>query len=303
MADRFKELNCFLAVERFGNFTRAAEALGISQPSLSAIISAFEEDLGLSLFDRTTRSVELTEAGGRLLPRAKQIVSDLDEVVTGLRDTATLASGSVTVAALPSVCSRVLPKALECFRRSYPNVQVRFIETLAGPMAELVMTGECEFAIGIDTPQEADLRFSVIHSEEMLMICSQDHRFAGSDSLPWSCLSGEPFVSMGSMTSIHEVIRSISVDHEVSLNIVHTALFLATAFGLVREGLGVSVMPRSLLEDFNMDGIAAVPLHSPQAKRQLGVLQRKTRALSPAAVELSNAVKQIFARKDAEYDR
>lgn len=303
MADRFKELQCFLAVERFGNFTRAAESLGVSQPSLSAIISAFEEDLGLSLFDRTTRSVDLTEAGKRLLPRAAQIVSDLDEVVTGLRDTAALASGSITIAALPSVCSRVLPQALERFTRSYPKVQVRFIESLAGPMADLVASGECEFAIGVDAPQEANLRFSVIHSEEMLLICSEDHRFAGCESLPWSSLAGEPFVSMGSMTSIHEVISSVSTGHEVPLNVVHTALFLATAFGLVREGLGVSVMPRSLLEDFNMEGIAAVPLHSPEAKRHLGVLQRKTRALSPAAVEFSKAVRHIAGRKDPKNDR
>lgn len=298
MADRFKELQCFLAVRQFGNFTRAAEAMGMSQPSLSAIISNFEEDLGLLLFDRTTRSVEMTAAGERLYPRAAQIVNDLADALDGMRATSSLATGSVKIAALPSVCSGLLPQALNVFHKSHPKIEVNFCEVLAGPMAEMVVSGECEFAIGVDFPTHAELDFGVILSDEMLLICAQDHRFSAETSLPWEALSGEPMVSMGSMTSIHGLIKSVCTGHDIDLKIAHTALFLATAFGLVREGLGVSVMPRSLLVDFSMKGIAAIPMHTPQVKRHVGIIQRRSRSLSPAAVELAKVIRDVAAQNE-----
>ena len=298
MADRFKEFQSFLAVCQFGSFTRAAEAMGMSQPSLSAIISNFEEDLGMLLFDRTTRSVEMTAAGERLYPRARQIVNDLADTLDGMRDISSLATGHVKIAALPSVCSGMLPQALRRFHSTHPGIEVQFSEVLAGPMGEMVASGECEFAIGVDFQVNSELGFEVIQSDEMLLICAADHKFGAEDSLAWSALTGEPMVLMGSMTSIHRLIKSICVDNDIDIQIAHTALFLATAIGLVREGLGVSVMPRSLLEDFSMRGITAIRLHSPQIMRHVGIIQRKSRSLSPAAVALVAVIKDIVARNE-----
>lgn len=179
MADRFKELRCFLAVHRFGNFTKGAAALGMSQPSLSAIMSGLEADLGLPLFDRTTRSVELTAAGAQLVPRAAQIISDLDCALDLMRTTTKLAHGRIKIAALPSVCSGILPKALAEFGGKSPNVEVDFSEVLAGEIAGLVVSGDCDFAIGVAVIGQPDIEFSELYSDEVVVVCREDHRFAG----------------------------------------------------------------------------------------------------------------------------
>ena len=121
MQPSFRQIRAFLSVATHLKFTRAAEELNISQPALTVQINQLEEALGIKLFNRNRRQVSLTPAGHDLLPLFERIASDMDEVMTASSDIYQARRGVVRIAALPSVTSRIVPKAMASFRQTAPQ--------------------------------------------------------------------------------------------------------------------------------------------------------------------------------------
>src|SRR5579875_2194376 len=139
------KIRSFVAVAQTRQFRKAAEALGLSQPALSAHIRALEHELGAALFMRTTRSVTLTAEGERFLRCARSILKELDRAICELRDQAQLKTGRVVVAATPSVAANVLPKALAAFKARHPDVQLHVREEPAAGVERRVEAGDADF--------------------------------------------------------------------------------------------------------------------------------------------------------------
>src|SRR3981189_3311873 len=118
----FDQLRAFVAIARLGSFTRAAKTIHLSQPAVSTQIRHLEEVLGARLFDRSTRSVALSPVGKELAPLLERILRDIEAVALGAKARATLPHGAVTVAALPSISSGLLPLAIARFRERFPAV-------------------------------------------------------------------------------------------------------------------------------------------------------------------------------------
>src|SRR5947209_15752633 len=111
-----RQMRAFLAVARTLSFTRAATEANLSQPALTVQIRTLEEQLGVKLFDRSSRSVELTRLGRELVPTFQRLLREFDETVTGVRDIARHGRGSVRLAALPSIAAGILPDVIVRFR-------------------------------------------------------------------------------------------------------------------------------------------------------------------------------------------
>src|SRR5882724_5229900 len=126
-----RQLRAFATIGHLGSFTRAAEALHATQPALSAQIGELEGALGVRLFDRSTRSVTITRAGHDLLPVVDKILADVELVVTHAHDVSRINVGRVIVAALPSVSSTLLPRAVVRFRAQHPGVTFVLKDALA----------------------------------------------------------------------------------------------------------------------------------------------------------------------------
>ena len=119
-----KQVTAFLAVADAGSFTSAAERLKIAQPALSQAVRELEAELGLRLFDRTTRRVELTVAGREFREATARVVGDLDFAIRNARDLASRRRGRIVVAAPPLLAANVLPSAIRDFARDYPDLSL-----------------------------------------------------------------------------------------------------------------------------------------------------------------------------------
>ena len=133
-----RELEAFLGVARFGNFTRAARSLHMSQPALTVRIRHLEDALGVRLLDRTTRSVALTQVGREFLPVVERVLGEIDAVAVNARELAGKRRGLVTVAALPSIASTLLPATVAAFKTSHPGITVRLRDAVAQRVVSLV---------------------------------------------------------------------------------------------------------------------------------------------------------------------
>ena len=154
-----RQLRAFLALAEQRSFTRAAEQCHLSQPAFSALIRSLEDALGARLFDRDTRSVQVTPEGRLLEDAARRLLSDVDSLLANLNDHVQRRKGRVSVAALPSLAAGWLPQLFAEFRRLYPGIALNLIDTLSDNCLELVRAGKVDFAqIGRASCRERVLR-------------------------------------------------------------------------------------------------------------------------------------------------
>ena len=283
MADRFRQIEAFLRVAEAKNFTRAGESIGLSQPALSLLINQFEQEIGLKLFDRTTRSVELTHAGREFLPDAERIFLDIENSTQRLKNVAAVQHGRLRITALPSLCATILPRSLQVYRTSFPGITVQIDEALAGPLVETVARGSCDFGIGVELDPRDGVRFEALFDDELILLCHSKSPYADNNSVPWRQLNGETIIAMGEATSVRRTIDYACAKSDVILSHSFEVDYMASVIGLVRFGLGISILPSTALTDLNLENIVMVRLVEPVAKREVGILSRSDRVLSPAA--------------------
>ncbi|RYD87703.1 MAG: LysR family transcriptional regulator [Sphingobacteriales bacterium] len=144
-----RQLRAFLAVARLQSITRAAEHIHLSQAGLSLLLREMETQLGLRLFDRTTRSVALTEGGRQLLPAAERMLAEWSDITARLDKLSVDVARTLTVAATPLVCSSVMPVVLKTLRQQRPDIAVVVRDVERSQIEALVLSGEVDMALGI----------------------------------------------------------------------------------------------------------------------------------------------------------
>ena len=156
-----RQVRSFLAVARVKSFTRAASILNVTQPALTMQIRRLEEALGVTLFDRDTRSVELTRVARDLIPAFERALQDFDAALESARDIATQERGIVRLAALPSVAAGVLPDAILGFRKKRPNVIFDLRDVIAAQVLNLVQSEQVDFGVMGGTVKAPEVEISL----------------------------------------------------------------------------------------------------------------------------------------------
>ncbi|WBY03125.1 LysR family transcriptional regulator [Ramlibacter tataouinensis] len=241
-----RALGAFVVVAEELHFGRAARRLHMSQPPLSQQIRQLEEDVGATLFTRTTRSVQLTPAGRLLLDRARRLAADADAAVKAVGRLARGEEGSLTLGFTHSTVYRVLPQVLEAFRARLPNVELELKQFTSGLLVEGVRTGRVDVALVRLSPSmlDTELRAQEIVRDRMMLLMPADHPLARLDAVPVKALEGLPFVAYSAEDSryFHEVVERVFARHEVRPRIVHES-FLPTMVALVEARMGLALVP------------------------------------------------------------
>jgi LysR family carnitine catabolism transcriptional activator len=296
------QLRIFVAVARLGNFTRAAERLNLSQPSLSLHIRQLEQDLGVRLFDRSTRSVVLTRAGEDFLPTAERLLDDVQSAVASVADLAARRRGRVTVAVLPSIAAELLPRAIALLRSRHPDIMVALRDDVAEHIPVRVRNGEVDFGLGDIDGIGADIVGAPLLSDELIAVLANEHPLtrAGRNTAPkanWRALARHPFIAMSRDSSVRRLTERAFAHNGLVLEPAFEAKYMSTALGMVAHGLGVATLPSSALSMVRQAGLSHAEIHGPVMKRRIGIITRRGRSLSPAAQALIETLK-IAARED-----
>lgn len=297
MSDRLRQISAFLHVATARNFTRAGEAMGLSQPALSLLIMQFEDELGLKLFDRTTRTVTLTEAGHLFLPRAEQIVQDVTNSIDSLKDIAALMRGRIRIGALPSLCSNFIPGVAHAFLMQHPKIELDITEYMGGDLVNAVAETRCEIGIGVEAYKYESLRFSPLFDDNFVLLCHREHPFADRENVFWRDLPGEPFIAMRQKTSVRELIEKTCENFDISLSVEFEVSSMASGIGMVEAGLGVTILPSTAQHEIYRGNIVSKSLSEPTVLRHIGLLQRSDRLLSPAAQAFATMIAKASSQK------
>jgi DNA-binding transcriptional LysR family regulator len=278
-----RQLRAFVSIGRLGSFTKAAEALHATQPALSAQIRELEEALGVKLFDRSTRSVTLTRAGEDLLPVVDTVLGDLGSVVARAQDVARRNTGRVTVAALPSLAATLLPGVVARMRVAYPGIDVVIRDALAERILSLVRADEVDLALTSAPPVDPQLAFEPLLNDRMVAVMPGTHPLAKAKTVKLADLLASPLVLMDRDSSVRRIVDGACASIGRLAEPAYEAAFMSTAIGLVRAGMGATLLPSSAAELRAATDLVIRDLDSPRIARALGVLSSKRRSFSPAA--------------------
>jgi len=289
----FRHLHAFVTVARLNSFTRAARILHLSQPALTKQVRRLEEVLGVRLFDRDTRRVQLTRVGTDLNPVVTQLLADAEALVFNTREHAAKARGIVRVAALPSLCSSILPIALARYRERHPGVSVVLRDVVAQRVVSLVKSEEVDFGIGSAPGEDAEIRFTSLLSDRMVVAFSPRHALRQMQTVKLDQLLKFPLILMATDSSVRKLVDSAFASIGRIVTPAFEATYMSTAAGMVKARLGITIVPSSAIPMGELAGLATRPISHPVLTRELGVLEKFARSLSPAAESFLHVVKAV----------
>jgi DNA-binding transcriptional LysR family regulator len=276
-----RQVRSFLAVARVKSFTGAASVLHVTQPALTVQIRRLEEALGVTLFDRDTRSVELTRVARDLLPPFERALQDFDAAVGSARDIATQARGIVRLAALPSVAAGILPDAILQFRQQRPNVMFDLRDVIAGQVLTLVQSEQVDFGVMGGVIKAVDVETVFEAQDRLHVVYPKGHRVARLKKIKPVALSEFPLILMQRDTSVRAVVDAGFHAAGLIPKATCEAIYMMTAVGMVRAGLGLTILPGSAREIRAEPGLLSKPIDDPRFTRPVSIIKRSGRTLPP----------------------
>jgi len=279
-----KQIRAFVSVARLGSFSRAAEALAISQPALSLTVQQFEEIVGVALLKRTTRSVSLTEHGRELLPKAEKILDDIEAAIASTRASAERRENQVRIAVLPSVAIRVVPEAMRGFGEVSPQTAIHLQDDNGRGVQAQVLSGAADFGISNIWAHDRELEFAPFMRDRVGLVCRGNHPLARrKQNLTWAQLEGTPFVAMAADTGICRLTEGVEGLPQSVTDPAFTVLTMAALVGLLENGEAVSALPALAAPDYLNPSLVYRDLSQPVIHRELCLITARKHPLSPAA--------------------
>jgi DNA-binding transcriptional LysR family regulator len=255
MTITFKQLEAFLAVARTRSFSQAAELVHLSQPALSANIRRLEETLGARLFDRDTRTVALSVIGRDFVDIAEGMkdhvelgLGRMQEIVAGKR-------GQLNIAVAPSVAANALPRILTRYKAAHPGIQLRIHDDLANTCVERVRSGMADVALMPERADAEDLIQQILFRDPLVILCAADHPLAGEGDIGWPHIIDSDLVVRSNDSSVRQLIGAQYLQHGAILRPAYEVNHVLTQLGLIVAGLGIGIVPSSLLNSVNREGM------------------------------------------------
>lgn len=288
------QLKYFVAVAEEGGFCKGATRCGLAQPSLSQQVRKLEESLGCQLFDRLGRRTILTDEGAALLPRAKKLlaeVQDLQRAATARE----AGPGRIAIGAIPTIAPYALPKLVKELRRARPGCDISIREDVTDNLTRALVNAELDIClVGLPIDHE-HIETQSLGTEPMLLALPKDHRWASRDSVPLAQLDNEPMILLHEEHCFGRRLASLCAGARVRPRVTSMSAHLHTALALVASGQGITVVPSLCAKGTRSHGITFVRLAGHSSIRELALAWRKGRTLSATALDLAKIAEKSLA--------
>ena len=267
-------IEAFVAIAQLGNFVRASAHLNLSQAALSHRIRKLEDDIGTRLLLRTTREVSLTEAGQEFLPIARRNLEALSTAYSAVQTKARAQQQTLTFACLPTIAHFYLPRVLEAFAISHPDLSIRLQEQPADRVRELVISGEAEFGVILTGVQRWDLEFKEVRREDYHLLVGPNHPLAKQSSVSLADLAGERFVRINTQSTNRQMVDDFLEPVAGTIDWRYEVQNAAMAIAMVMQGVAVTILP-SISARLSGYSLSSLPFSDIQISRTLGIVTRR----------------------------
>jgi len=292
-----KQLHYFIAVSEQMNFSKAAERLHISQPSLSNAIKKLEQEIGSPLLERNTRNLQLTEAGELLFERAKVIVKNMEVLKIEMDEVIVHGTRDITIGVMESI-KHWLPKVIANYKKDYPHMKIHLVDILGSKRVKKSLKSyKTHLIITNQLMDDPELEVQTLYEERLVAVLPLHHPLAQKDTLTISDICEEPFIISTEgfqtrrdiLTSFEQAGKNINIQFEIER--------FETTVSLVREHLGVTILPENYLQGPTAKTIVKKEIEGLNLSRNVYLVYLKNRHLPLAIRQLLKDIVQFFENK------
>ncbi len=287
------QLEIFLSIAEEKSFSRAAEKMLRTQPALSIAIKKLEEDLGETLFDRSSKSGTLTEAGKILISYAQRMINLRDEAIEAVSELKGMYRGRLTIGANESTSLYMLPKLLMEFRKRHPRIKIEVYRNVSERIPSEVLERNLDFGFLSYDPMHPSLQSMEVHRDELVLVVPAKHRLAGAKQVMVKDLGEEQFVAHNVKTPARTRIFELFAQNRTPLNICIELATLDTIKEFVLLNAGIAILPRLAVQDEIASGkLVEVPVKGMRIEKHLRIVFRREHSLSHAAKSFLEILKE-----------
>jgi DNA-binding transcriptional LysR family regulator len=283
---RARQLHAVLAVAEYNSFIAAAAFLKTSQPALTRTIKRVEDALGVRLFDRSTRRVEITAAGKEFVAVAERMLNDLRISVRSMREISEEQRGQIIISSIMSVANGLLPAIVAKYRASRPGIEIMLREGVHGTVFEDVRSGTADLGITYVDDVPDFIEAKRMGREIFDVILPRTHPLAKTSkhaAVALNDLVSFPFVSLPHDSRTRRIIDGAASTAGQTLRHAATVTQFATMMSFVRAGVGIAIVPSGAMAGYLGKDLAVLKLTKPRLSRDLGLIKLRERELTPAA--------------------
>lgn len=275
---KYRQLKAFTFAVETGSFKKAADQMAVTQPSFSVLIRELEQDTGVQLFVRSARRCTPTSDALAFYDQIRGALAHLEDAYRYIRDVGVGTRGRLSLTALPSLSSGVVADRLGQFQRRFPQVRIALSERKHDQVMAAVRQGEVEFGIGSMMRADPDLVFEPLFKDQLMIVAPPGHPVLQPSPATWKSLDSQSLVLLTGGPA--EIGLKASGVRSLQVLEVEQA---STAVAMVRNGIGVTVLPSAIAIGTDVSGLVMTPIRGRTAVRQLGVIRKKGIPLSTVA--------------------
>jgi len=278
------QMQGFLEVARRGNVSRAAEAIYVSQPTLTARLHALETELGEKLFVRTRQGMRLTDAGRAFLPYAERATQAVKEGREAIAELNSASAGHLVIASAPAVSTYLLPPLLERFAGAHPRVEVAVRTGHSEEVLQMVLKSEVQLGLGRDL-RHHDIELIPFYEEELGLMVAPGHHFAERRSVTMADLSGEQLILFDRTSSYYELTQASFASAGLTPRSMFELDNIEATKKMVERRLGVALLPRTAVAvEVAAGTLRRVPISDGLPMRRRLVVMRRRDLGPPSGV-------------------
>ncbi|HEU5401705.1 MAG TPA: LysR family transcriptional regulator [Terriglobales bacterium] len=295
------QLETFLAVAQEKSFSRAAQRLHRTQSAISQTISRLEEELGETLFDRSSRDGTLTDAGHLLVEYSEELLNLRSEAHDALAELRQLHQGKLVIAANEFTVLCLLP-VLNEFHRLHPTIKIQVQRTLASQIQRLVVNHNVEFGILSFKPDDEQLSSMVFYRDQLVFVVYPSHPLANAKNVSIRDLGAESFVAHNVVSPYRVKVIEAFKESKTALNMNVELPTLESIKEFVRMGSGLAMVPRITVEDDLRRGdLVEVPINELRLERQMRIVSREGAPMSHAGRAFLKVCESAAAAPNTRY--
>lgn len=284
----FHQLHIFYTVAERGSFSAAAQALYMTQPAVTMQVQSLEEYCGTKLFMRSTKKIELTEAGTVLLPYAKQCIELFRETDDAMANFTTSLKGKLLLGASLTVSETILPRWLGPFGKEYPDIQISLKVMNTAQLIEEIETHQLNFAIVEAPVKHPDMVVEAVMEDELMLIVPADHPLTTLEHVSFSDVVPYPFIMREQGSGTRKVMEDIITSHGYNVSDLKIIMELGSTGAIksaVEASLGVSILSKTAVKhEVALGLVKCLPIKDMVFKRQFFSIHLSSALLPMPAV-------------------
>ena len=296
-----KQFQYVLTLAHEGSFSKAADTLNITQPSLSQYIKKIEREVGITLFDRTNGDVRITDAGRVYIETARQILDLEHQMETSLSDIAGNRAGSLIIGAAPYRAASMMPTVAKQFQFLHPGMHLVVREGTTAELVEGMEHGEYDLALTLLPIDGRVFNWEKVVEEELILAVPSSYpQFSATvvpdrkyKSVEAAVLDGKSLVTLTDTQYMQKQLQNILIEKKISINTAAIVKSLEAQIEFVKAGVGMALMPSGIERFCNDGSVTFYSFTDPLPKREVVVMWRKDRKLSKVAAELKEVIHSI----------